>query len=544
MKLQSTPILFTLILIAIQAVVDPHPFICEKRQSSLSTSSSKYAQTVVGRGPRGPLSASWDIGVQITLNNVSQCPVDLPLNESKAKCNTGLATLMLTIQNTTDAKENRKKDLDIAQREREQTGYLADEERQDNRLAEYLNDISTLMFSNQTLDPLLRAKTMSVLRQVDVKRKREIILFLYEAKLIRTDINSGIPIISLEDVNLDNVDFNDLRSPYTQLTSNFYYHTHMALRGVSLRNASFQRRTLYRSDFAQTDCTHADFSSVDLLDVDFSYAKLVECNFENARFDSTNLQNANLSQSNITDEQLATALTYQGAILPNGTVAKNKNLLINDECINDRCKNLSGTYWIVENGSVVMQLLNDNCYFVSYDSKLSRIHQRIDLHGYLPWIHRNRTVYLFNSELSTNGTELEKQTICQQADNRFCDENSKMCINGICSFDDELDTTNGKNIEITNEDETDRENLITASPILKSNENKNVEAILGSYQKRKKGMFNPQWLLSPQFASFLREYKPDSAKVLCIASNEHFSVQDGGKNNIDRHIKLKDTTTT
>ncbi|CAF0956175.1 unnamed protein product [Rotaria sordida] len=358
----------------------------------------------------------------------------------------GLATLMLTIQNTTDAKENRKKDLDIAQREREQTGYLADEERQDNRLAEYLNDISTLMFSNQTLDPLLRAKTLSVLRQVDVKRKREIILFLYEAKLIRTDINSGIPIVSLEDVNLDNVDFNDLRSPYTQLTSNFYYHTHMALRGVSLRNASFQRRTLYRSDFAQTDCTHADFSSVDLLDVDFSYAKLVECNFENARFDSTNLQNANLSQSNITDEQLATALTYQGAILPNGTVAKNKNLLINDECINDRCKNLSGTYWIVENGSVVMQLLNDNCYFVSYDSELSRIHQRIDLHGYLPWIHRNRTVYLFNSELSTNGTELEKQTICQQADNRFCDENSKMCINGICSFDDELDTTNGKKI--------------------------------------------------------------------------------------------------
>ncbi|CAF3999501.1 unnamed protein product [Rotaria sordida] len=390
----------------------------------------------------------------------------------------GLATLMLTIQNTTDAKENRKKDLDIAQREREQTGYLADEERQDNRLAEYLNDISTLMFSNQTLDPLLRAKTLSVLRQVDVKRKREIILFLYEAKLIRTDINSGIPIVSLEDVNLDNVDFNDLQSPYTQLTSNFYYHTHMALRGVSLRNASFQRRTLYRSDFAQTDCTHADFSSVDLLDVDFSYAKLVECNFENARFDSTNLQNANLSQSNITDEQLATALTYQGAILPNGTVAKNKNLLINDECINDRCKNLSGTYWIVENGSVVMQLLNDNCYFVSYDSELSRIHQRIDLHGYLPWIHRNRTVYLFNSELSTNGTELEKQTICQQADNRFCDENSKMCINGICSFDDELDTTNGKStygvdIEVLFVNKKKRNN-----PLLSSANKTSISAIL------------------------------------------------------------------
>ncbi|CAF1196718.1 unnamed protein product [Rotaria sordida] len=312
----------------------------------------------------------------------------------------GVATLMLTIQNTKDAKENREKDFLIAQREREQTAYLAEEERQDKRLTKYLNDISTLVFSNQTLDPLLRAKPLNVLRQLDAQRKREVILFLYDAKLIRTDINSGIPIISLQDVNLDNVDFSDLRSPYTQRTSNFYYDTHINLRGVFLRNTSFQRRTLCRSDLAQTDCTHADFSSADLSEVDFSYAKLIECNFANARFDSVNLQNANLSQSNITDEQLATALTYQDAILPNGTVAKNKNLLINDGCINDRSKNLSGTHWMVANGSVVVQLLNDNCYFVSYDTEFSIIHQRIDLQGYLPWILRNRTVYRFNSVIN------------------------------------------------------------------------------------------------------------------------------------------------
>ncbi|CAF4760819.1 unnamed protein product [Rotaria sp. Silwood1] len=35
-------------------------------------------------------------------------------------------------------------------------------------------------------------------------------------------------------------------------------------------------------------------------------------------------------------------------------------------------------------------------------------------------------------------------------------------------------------IEIAN-DETDREHLITTSPILKSNENKNIEAILDAY---------------------------------------------------------------
>ncbi|CAF1104505.1 unnamed protein product [Rotaria sp. Silwood1] len=52
-------------------------------------------------------------------------------------------------------------------------------------------------------------------------------------------------------------------------------------------------------------------------------------------------------------------------------------------------------------------------------------------------------------------------------------------------------------------------------------------------------MLNSQWQVNPQSTSFLRHYKPDSAKVLCIASNEHFSVYDGGKNDIDRHIKLK-----
>ncbi|CAF1253408.1 unnamed protein product, partial [Rotaria sordida] len=118
-------------------------------------------------------------------------------------------------------------------------------------------------------------------------------------------------------------------------------------------------------------------------------------------------------------------------------------------------------------------------------------------------------------------------------DMEFDDEDAMPSVSFITQF-----FITNVHIGIAN-DETDREQLITRSPILKSNENKNIEAVLGAYQKIKKGMFNSQWLLNPQFASFLRQYKPDSAKVLCIASNEHFSVCDGGKNDIHRHIKLK-----
>ncbi|CAF1312952.1 unnamed protein product [Rotaria sordida] len=113
MKLQSTPILFALILMTVQALADSHPFICEKHQSPLSNSSSKYAQTVIGHGPRGPLSASWEIGIKITLNDVSKCPVDLPLNESKEKCNTGK---MLTSWNTVILKEPLRYERDSTNR--------------------------------------------------------------------------------------------------------------------------------------------------------------------------------------------------------------------------------------------------------------------------------------------------------------------------------------------------------------------------------------------------------------------------------------------
>ncbi|CAF4653234.1 unnamed protein product [Rotaria socialis] len=96
-------------------------------------------------------------------------------------------------------------------------------------------------------------------------------------------------------------------------------------------------------------------------------------------------------------------------------------------------------------------------------------------------------------------------------------------------------------IEDDNDDnDNNHEESIPTTPVLKSNENKNVKAASNTCEKKKKkGVFNLQWLLDSQLGSFLREYKPDSTKALCIACNEKFSIHYGGKNDIDRHIKLK-----
>ncbi|CAF4070121.1 unnamed protein product, partial [Rotaria sp. Silwood1] len=94
--------------------------------------------------------------------------------------------------------------------------------------------------------------------------------------------------------------------------------------------------------------------------------------------------------------------------------------------------------------------------------------------------------------------------------------------------------------EIIIEDENNHENLTTTAPMLQSVQDKTMNAAKDTDgKKRNKGVFNPQWLLDVKFRSFLREYKPDPTKVVCIACNEQFSIHYGGKKDIDRHAKLK-----
>ncbi|CAF3864658.1 unnamed protein product [Rotaria sp. Silwood1] len=99
--------------------------------------------------------------------------------------------------------------------------------------------------------------------------------------------------------------------------------------------------------------------------------------------------------------------------------------------------------------------------------------------------------------------------------------------------------------EIIIEDENNHENLTTTAPMLQSVQDKTMDAAKDTDgKKRKKGVFNPQLLLDVKFRSFLREYKPDPTEVVCIACNEQFSIHHGGKNDIDRHAKLKKQITS
>ncbi|CAF1276982.1 unnamed protein product [Didymodactylos carnosus] len=357
----------------------------------------------------------------------------------------GVATTLLSIQQTQLNQENRQKDTDIAQKQRQQDAHLANQAENERILATYLNDISTLLLDkNTTLDKdsvassVVRAKTLTTLLQLDVERKRQIILFLYETKLIMR--NSEQPPVNLFDADLDNLDMSLPRSKRKLYKT--YEVLQIQLRGASLVNSSFAWRRLDFSDFSQTDLTIADFTSTDLSYVDFSYALLSKTDFTNATVSKAIFAYANLSGSNLSDEQLSTTLTFQGAFFLNGTTASLKDLVRNGDA-EQTCSNTSTVSplgWIVTNGSISAILRpqnrsdpNNKCYFSSLSPHdISVMYQVVDLRDYSKWIMNKRAFYGFKITLSgtnygqyhmivnlryisSTGRILEKVTICPRS---------------------------------------------------------------------------------------------------------------------------------
>ena len=112
----------------------------------------------------------------------------------------GVFTIIFTMQQNRAANENRKQDQ-----------QQADEQSIRVTFENYINDISKLLldlnFNRSNTEHLLhiRVKTMTVLRYVDANRKRDIVLFLYESRLLRSDMPAS------ERLNLIGADLGELQ---------------------------------------------------------------------------------------------------------------------------------------------------------------------------------------------------------------------------------------------------------------------------------------------------------------------------------------------
>jgi Pentapeptide repeats (8 copies) len=170
---------------------------------------------------------------------------------------------------------------------------------QDDALQKYLDQMGELLLRKENplrqskegeeVRTLARARTLTVLETLqNRKRKRSLLLFLHEAKLI----NGKQPVISLAHA--------ELRGAWLWL--------------ASLPGANLTKAHLHEADLHESDLQHVDLSDAVLKRADLRKAKLHRANLHQAYLEGANLEGATVSQ-----EQLNSAFSLDGATMPDGS---------------------------------------------------------------------------------------------------------------------------------------------------------------------------------------------------------------------------------
>jgi uncharacterized protein YjbI with pentapeptide repeats len=189
---------------------------------------------------------------------------------------------------------------------------LEEQRAQDAALQAYLDQMSQLTLEKDLLvseegtavRTLARARTRTVLAQLDSRHKGSVVQFLYEASLLEQER----PVVSLSDVRLRGADL-----------------SHLNLRGADLSEAD-----LSEADLSFATMSGVDLSGADLSEADLSFASMSGVDLHGADLSKANLTNTDLSKANllladlsgakgITNEELKQlAKSLERATMPNG----------------------------------------------------------------------------------------------------------------------------------------------------------------------------------------------------------------------------------
>lgn len=220
-----------------------------------------------------------------------------------------------TEQERERADERAKLDREFADKRVDEERKRSDDILRQALVQDYLDRMSELLLdrdknlaasaSENLVREVARARTLTVLRGLgqDGARKGYIVQFLYETRLIKVKES----IVELKDANLQKADLSVV-----------------VLNRASLREANLNRAYLFWADLSGADLSGADLSGaylslVDLSDADLSRASLNETDLTGAILNGANLCEADLTGAIVTSEQLASACSLEGAIMPDGS---------------------------------------------------------------------------------------------------------------------------------------------------------------------------------------------------------------------------------
>ncbi|CAF2210254.1 unnamed protein product [Rotaria magnacalcarata] len=162
----------------------------------------------------------------------------------------------------------------------------------------------------------------------------------------------------LDNVNFSLAVFEDLSFIFSRILC-FQY---------SLASAYFNNATAYWSNFKQVTCVGARFDDTNLSGSTFWHANAKRTSFKRVdltkvEFTGANLYKADFNGTNITDGQLQSALSIHDALLQDGTLAQDRNLIDNGQA---DCNISLIDSWTLECGNVTTiesDANHTNCLF-------------------------------------------------------------------------------------------------------------------------------------------------------------------------------------
>ena len=228
------------------------------------------------------------------------------------------------------ADEKRQQDYELANATRMMSEKQRDHEldvelqrHRDSLFVAYMNELALLLDKNNgtiTSNPvtaaLVRAKTLTLARQLDPARNSHLIRFLFEVG----QLTDGARPLDLSSAELNSIDL----STKTRHTS----MRRLSLVGAHLVNASFAHQDLSHANFHHAHLSGALFTDAILFAANFSETKL-----EGADFSHAQIHHANLAQSDLQRATFFAAHVVHSNFSLSNLVSTNCSYLIGDHAI-------------------------------------------------------------------------------------------------------------------------------------------------------------------------------------------------------------------
>jgi uncharacterized protein YjbI with pentapeptide repeats len=215
--------------------------------------------------------------------------------------------------------------LNWLQKKREQA--VEDQRAQDGALQAYLDKMAELLTDGHlhekadqydTTRITARARALAVLSQLDGKRKRTVLLFLREARLInrydyldpddpqqRHDVRYYAHYVGLGGADLSGADLDRARLISTSGKEP------ISLKGANLKDAKMSEAILRGADLSGVDLSGADLRKADLRRADLSKADLSEADLRLAELSKADPAKVDLSDADLSGADLNGAIQQQ-----------------------------------------------------------------------------------------------------------------------------------------------------------------------------------------------------------------------------------------